>query len=86
MTSEQKKIYNAIDEILYKDWDPIGITHVAPRDEYQSYTSTIFNLLNAGADIETIARKLHEIETSIIGTTGSIDHCRIIGEKIVNLR
>jgi hypothetical protein len=59
---------------------------VAPRDEYQSYTLTIFNLLIAGEEIDTIARKLHAIEKSTIGVRGSIDHCRKIAEKIVNLR
>ena len=25
MKTEHKKLYNQIDEILWKDWDPIGI-------------------------------------------------------------
>lgn len=83
MTSEQKKIYKAIDDILYNDWDPIGITNLEPGNEYQNYTSTIFSLFIGGADIDTIAKKLYEIETSTIGVRGSIDHCRKIGGKIV---
>ncbi len=86
MTSEQKELYKAIDEILWNDWDPIGVNDSAPRDEYQSYTPTIFSLKIYGADIETIAKKLHEIETVTIGVLGSIDHCRQIADKIINLK
>lgn len=36
MTSEHKELYKAIDEVLWNDWDPIGVNDIAPRDEYQS--------------------------------------------------
>lgn len=86
MTSEQKELYNAIDEILWNDWDPIGINDNASRDEYQSYTPTIFSLKINGVDTETVAKKLYEIETVTIGVLGSIDHCRQIADKIINLK
>lgn len=86
MTSEHKKLYKAIDEILWKDWDPIGINDIAPRDEYQSYTPTIFGLKINGAGKEAIANKLYEIETVTIGVSGNIDLCRKIAEKIINLK
>ena len=86
MTAEHKELYKAIDEILWNDWDPIGVNDIAPRDEYQSYTPTIFSLKINGADTETIAKKLNEIETVKIGVFGSIDHCRQIAEKVINLK
>ena len=43
--SELKKKYNAIhrtiSEILWIDWDPIGINDLAPRDEYDDYVPEI---------------------------------------------
>ena len=86
MTSEEREIYKAINDILYNDWDPIGINNHAPENEYQTYTSIIFSLFIRGADIDAIADKLHEIETSIIGVSGSFNHCKKIAGKIVNLR
>lgn len=86
MTSEHKELYKAIDEILWNDWDPIGVNDIAPRDEYQSYTPTIFSLKINGTDAEAIAKKLHEIETVTIGVSGSIDHFRQIADKIINLK
>ncbi len=86
MIIKQHEIFKAIDDILYYDWDPIGICNLAPRNEYQNYSAEIFDLFIGGAEIETIAEKLYEIETSEIGVTGSIDHCKKIAYKIVNLR
>ena len=83
---EPTNLYEAIDLILWNDWNPIGINDIAPRDEYQSYTPTIFRLKRSGADSETIARTLHKIETETIGVLGNIDHCRQVADKIINLR
>lgn len=82
---EPTNLYEAIDLILWNDWDPIGINDIAPRDEYQSYTPTIFKLKTNGADSETIAKTLHKIETETIGVLGNINHCRQVADKIINL-
>jgi hypothetical protein len=83
---EPTNLYEAIDLILWKDWDPIGINDIAPRDEYQGYTPTIYRLKTSGADEETIAKTLHEIETETIGVEGSIEHCRRVADKIISLK
>jgi len=84
--TEPKDLYQEIDEILWNDWDPIGVNDMAPRDEYQGYTPTIFKLKTNGSDKETIAKTLHEIETVTIGLAGNIEHCRQIADKIINLK
>lgn len=80
-----KKLYQKIDEILWSDWDPIGINDVAPRDEYQSYTPIIFKLKRSGANEEEIANKLHQIETETIGVGGSFLNCEKVARKIIEL-
>lgn len=84
MNAEDLMLYNQIDEILYFDWNPIGLSDM-PRDEYQSYTPSIFNLKKQEADVEAIARKLMEHELCILGMAGNIDECRLIAEKIKSL-
>ena len=86
MSPEQKKLYKDIDEILWNDWDPIGVNDDAPRDEYQSYTPAIFDLKIKEVDKEAIAQKLYEFETGRMGLGGDIEHCRQIAEKIIDLR
>ena len=83
---EPTHLYEAIDLILWNDWDPIGINDIAPREEYQRYTPTIFKLKTSGVDKETIAKTLHQIETISIGVLGNLEHCRQVADKIINLK
>lgn len=76
-------IYKKIDDILWIDWDPIGINDVAPRDEYQSYVPEIFRLKKNGADRIEIAERLLDIERNQIGMLGTLDECLIIADKII---
>jgi hypothetical protein len=42
---DELALYQGIDEILWKDWDPIGISRLepAPRDEYHRYLNREIN-------------------------------------------
>ena len=84
-TVEERGIYLAIDEILWNDWDPIGVNNLAPRDEYQCYTPEIFRLKMSGAGAEKIAKRLLELEQDTIGIEGGMEHCQRVAEKIINL-
>ncbi|MDY3530303.1 hypothetical protein PG593_11035 [Riemerella anatipestifer] len=77
-------LYKKIDDILWFDWDPIGINDFAPRDEYQSYVSEIFGLVKANADRQEIANRLHKLETENMGMGGTIEKCLTIADKILN--
>jgi len=45
----QLELYQAIDEILWKDWDPIGVSGMdGPRDEYQMYLPQVYRLALKG--------------------------------------
>ena len=46
LSLEQIKLYKDIDEILWNDWDPIGMKMIAnwARDEYDGYVPSIFSL------------------------------------------
>ena len=85
MTSEQKQLYKKIDEILWKEWDPIGVNDIDDvRDEYQSYTPHIFSLTIHGADKIEIAEHLFKLETVNMGMTGNKNHCEDVAQKIIN--
>lgn len=78
-------LYQKIDQILWEDWDPIGINDAAPRDEYQSYTPIILKLVKSKSDTIKIAEKLYEIENEIIGVAGNYEKCLKVAGKINNL-
>lgn len=77
-------LYKKIDDILWYDWDPIGINDIAPRDEYQSYVPEIFGLVKAKAGKQEIANRLHKFETENMGMSGAIENCLTIAEKIIS--
>jgi hypothetical protein len=82
-----KKLYKAIDEILWSDWDPLGMNDIDDvRDEYQSYALQICGLKIHGANQETIAQKLYDFQRDEMSMPGSIENCRQIAEKIINLK
>lgn len=86
MISNQKKIYDTIDNILWSEWDPIGVNEIEEaRDEYQSYTPEIFNLKLNGADAETISNALREIQTVRIELYNNLENCGHVAQKIFDL-
>ncbi len=78
-------LYKKIDDILWFDWDPIGINDMAPRDEYQSYVPEIFGLVKSNVDKNVIADRLYKLTTETMGMNGNKEHCLTIANKIVSL-
>lgn len=58
----------AIDEILWRLWDPIGVNDAPEaRDEYSAYAAGVLDLLRRGADDEEVVRHLRSIESERMG-------------------
>ena len=86
MKKEHKELYNKIDEILWQDWDPIGINDEEQiRDEYYGYIPQVLSLKIQGSDKNKIANYLFEMETVNMGTNGNKQNCELVAEKIINL-
>ena len=79
-------VLKKIDDILWFDWDPIGIKDTAPRDEYQGYLPEIFNLKKSGADRQVIAKRLLKFEIENIGMGGTLENCLRIADKILQVK
>lgn len=84
MNKEQIELYKVVDEILWNDWDPIGINDIASRDEYQSYIPEIFSMLIENKDVNTIAERLNEIATKRMGLFANIELSLKVAEKLKN--
>jgi len=84
LSDEQNQLYNLIDELLWCEWDPIGVNdYPDARDEYQSYTPQIFSLAIKGASREDIAQKLLQIETEMMGLVGNVKKNNELATKMV---
>src|ERR671918_1789157 len=87
LAPEQLALYKRIDEILWVDWDPIGISGIPQaRDEYHNYLPGIFALALNRCDVEEIADRLHSIEREAMGLVGSRDHCMWVATRICEAR
>jgi hypothetical protein len=57
-----------IDEILFYEWDPIGINHnLQVRDEYAAYTGKICHLLQEGVEETALAHYLGKLANQAMG-------------------
>lgn len=83
LNKEQTKLYKIIDRILWNEWDPLGVNDVAPRDEYQSYVSELYEMLIENRTAKEISERLFKIETETIGVTGSREYCLRIAQMLI---
>ncbi len=80
---QQLALYQAIDEILWRDWDPIGISSSdGPRDEYQMYLPQVFQLA-LGGDRAKIADYLFTVAVERMGLTTQRNQHLAVADKIL---
>ncbi len=83
----QMDLYKAIDAILWKDWDPIGVNDCeSARDEYQSYVPRLVRMKLGNASVEDIAEMLNQIVIYEIGMSSNIDECKRVAKLIEELK
>lgn len=65
---EYKKYYRIVDQILWEDWDPIGVNSDKDwSDEYRDYVPAIVSQVMKGASALEISSCLVEITVDSIG-------------------
>lgn len=86
MKNKNSALFDAIDTILWEDWDPIGINDSNQvKDEYRGYVPHLLKLKLEGADKTKITRHLTHIETVNIGLSGNPVRCELVAKKIIEL-
>ena len=81
----QQELANAIDEILWEDWDPIGMKKMnGPRDEYSGYVAELFSLVLANASQEEIAKRLEALAEDLCGAP--LEVCMTVAGKIISAK
>lgn len=80
-------LYKRIDEILWKDWDPIGVCGASgARDEYRSYLAQVFRLVLDGTSQDQIAEYLFSLETDAMGLSGDKPRCTQIADLMLKTK
>lgn len=79
------EVQESIRQILFYDWDPIGINDSGPDDEYDSYVGGIYRLLTSGVDEYKLVERLYQLETMSMGLRGDRERVKGIAEKLLKL-
>jgi hypothetical protein len=82
-------LYNVIDNILWLDWDPLGVRSIAPedaRDEYYSYIPEIYKLLEESPDADKLFDYLFTIEKTRMNINTGRERCSAVAKKLVEAR
>lgn len=87
MTESEERLYKRIDEVLFYQWDPIGISKSAwARDEYQVYLDVIFNLVLTNDSVTEVAEYLNTVSTQTMGLNSAGAHDSEIAEFLLELK
>jgi len=83
-TSQNMKIREGIRDTLLNHWDPIGIKRIPEaRDEYDSYISTIHNMLIMKKSEHEIAKYLWWLETEHMSLPGQREVTNKVAKRLV---
>jgi hypothetical protein len=81
------ELHTRIDEVLHYIWDPIGVRgEPHARDEYGSYVSQVYALLQCDATAEQIAAHLDKIATEGMGLNSNIEHSLLTAHNLMDWR
>ena len=84
---KRKEVLQAVKEVLFREWDPIGVnSNPARSDEYDSYASGIVRLLQAEADEYKIAEHLRSLQRVSMGmSSANEERDRGIARRLISL-
>jgi len=87
LSPRQLELYRAIDEVLWREWDPIGVAKFGTeaRDEYQGYLPQVFQFALRG-DEGGMSEYLTSITTEQMGLAPRPEADRSIAARIMKIR
>jgi hypothetical protein len=81
-----ERLFPVVREILFREWDPIGVNRFSADDEYDAYAHTLCRYLAEGADEGKIAGYLRRAAAVSMGVTGvPEEHHRRIARRLRTL-
>ena len=83
------EIQDSIRQILYREWDPIGVCGEAPEDEYDSYIAPVYRILVGGRSEQELVEFLFRTARDTIGvasdTAEHLEFGRPIARRLLEL-
>ncbi len=86
MINKEVQIKEKIKEILWKEWDPIGVNQFSEAgDEYDMYIPSIYDILVSFHKKQDISNYLMRIERERMGLEPDVRHDNLVAQKIWSL-
>jgi hypothetical protein len=86
LSAEDAGAYEALDRLLFRQWDPIGVYEMdGPDNEYQAYLPRFWELVRSGSSEADVIEYLAEIERDRIAFETSDEHRLDIARKAAAL-
>lgn len=83
------KIQDSIRQILYQEWDPIGVAGSAPEDEYDSYIGPVYRILSGSRSEQELVEYLFRTARDTIGvacvTAEHMEQMRPVARRLLEL-
>lgn len=86
MSESQLRLHSAVNNVLYNDFDPLGVKGLVPMDEYMEYVPPFVVMLNQNKPSEDIAQELLVLEQELTGGDGTLEGCAVVAQKLVSIR
>jgi hypothetical protein len=86
--SQALAIQDSIRQVLYKNWDPLGINdYPAAADEYDAYIAPVYRILVGSRSEDELIRVLGRIEEKEMGVSaGSDENLHSVCTKLLELK
>ncbi len=85
LSSGERALFRAVDEVLHYVWDPIGVSAIPEaRDEYMTYVPQVFALVRDGTTPEEVAISLSRIAVERMGLNDNPSHSLEVANILVN--
>lgn len=88
LNENEKQLYKEISEILWNEWDPIGVNdgNLEFDDEYNAYIPQIHKLAMEDQNKDVIANQLSFIVKERMELTPSEDHSKNVASLIIEAK
>ena len=87
LTAAQQAFYEAVDRILWEEWDPIGVNDESgARNEYSSYLPSVVSLSLSSLNPSPIFDYFEQITTGDMGLGSNPAHNQAIAKRVFDLR
>lgn len=84
MNLHRTAVWEAIDRILWEEWDPIGVNaDDAAKGEYSEYVGLVIRILQSGADAKDVAAFLSKLQIERMGLHPGGTHNTAVATQIL---